>query len=158
MPIVGKNNRITIEYKLPNRIKNLINNNFLQDMNDVIDKSYTYKPVAQDYEQIEGTYRWQEAFEYACDNHTYKHMGIGLKRYCKSLKWYDYDLFCDEITQLMIKRLKIERDEHYWDDNVNIFKYKMKLVRKCNDYRVYKKMYSYEDGFKSYKGDDIFKY
>lgn len=156
MPIVSKKNgNAWIEYKLPNRIKNLINDKFLQDMKDAIDKSYTYKPVAQDYEQIEGTYTWQEAFHYACDNHTYKHMGIGLKRYCKSLKWYDYDLFCDEITQLMIKKMNIENDEHYWNEDDD---YKMKLVRICDGYRVYEKFYSYEIGFDEFKGDDFFKY
>ena len=52
---------------------------------------------------IEGTYGWQEAFDYACTRNNLPHVSD----FVDSLEWYEYDLFCDIFSSILLERKEI---------------------------------------------------
>ena len=52
---------------------------------------------------IEGTYGWQEAFDYACTRNNLPHVAD----FVDSLEWYEYDLFCDIFSSILLERKEI---------------------------------------------------
>ena len=52
---------------------------------------------------IEGTHGWQEAFDYACTRNNLPHVAD----FVDSLSWYEYDLFCDIFSNILLERKEI---------------------------------------------------
>lgn len=167
MPIVGKLNHPTIEYKIPNRIKNLFTDDFLTDFVCEVNKTFNINPVEVcnwDYYYITSTYEWCKSLMKACDNHKYKHMGVGIKRYYKSLSWYDSDLFDGDLVDIIVSKGLIRASSYEEYEGENVYKekdgvdYKMKFKAQYNGYKVYEPLMFFEDGFEDFKGDSIYSY
>ena len=98
---------MTKNYKIPNRIKNLCTEEFLeifkQELMKVFDCLDDESTAWSHYFHIESTCGFYDALKIACEKHPYQHMGVGIWRYARSLDWYDGDLFDDELINLMVK-------------------------------------------------------
>ena len=60
----------------------------LRNLIDIID-IYMHSP---------STFGWTKAFYEACDETGL----LELKKYCDALEWYQFDIFCDDISKLCI--------------------------------------------------------
>ena len=102
---------MNINYKMPNRIRKLMNKEFFKTFKDKLDEIFKIEDDLKNnifhYFMLEGTCGFVEAFNYACDNHTYPPNGVGIKRYYKKLDCYDSDLFDDYLVEYMCKALRI---------------------------------------------------
>lgn len=95
------------KYKMPEKIKGMLTKEMLSDfINEFIDVfKLDRKPTYyDDIVYAEGTTGWQVAFNYMCT----KHGLIDVHEYCNNLKWYDYDIFCGELSNLMLDYNLIE--------------------------------------------------
>jgi len=143
-------------YKIPNRVKNFINKDFLIAFKEKLDEIFETKDSLKSnilyYYNLESSNGFAEAFEYTCDNHIQKSNGIGLKRYYKSLVWYNRDQFDENIVDLMVKELGITKatdEDHknyygynnpneilYPEDKFNItWKYEIIQHKSCKHYK-----------------------
>ena len=100
-------------YKIPNRIKNLCTEEFLMVFKQELINKFKYltedSTYWSDYCYVTSTCGFQEALENACVKHPYNHMGKGVMNYVKTLDYYDYDIFCNDLVMLMVKCGVIEK-------------------------------------------------
>lgn len=100
-----------IEYKIPNEYKKMISKEFLayfyEKLREIFHRSiYDLDKVtyANFIIHIESTHGWWTAFDDACNKFNFK----TLKEYSDTLTWYDGDLFCSEIGDMLIKEGIVE--------------------------------------------------
>ena len=89
-----------------NIIKDISGESFIRDFKYKLCEKFNimYARLGMaDMVYIEGTYGWQEAFDYACTRNNLPHV----KEFVDSLEWYEYDLFCDIFSNILLERKEI---------------------------------------------------
>lgn len=89
------------DYKMPNEIKNKFTKEMLLDFrnkrNEIFDREDHMSNTSWTWE--EGTGGWSMAFEYMC-----KKYGLNdILDYIGNLKWYDYDSFNSQLSDIMVE-------------------------------------------------------
>jgi len=115
MPIIGSGKNARFSYKIPNRIKALMSDQFLKDFKLELHKIFPISDDAtywSDYSHVATTFGWNQAFNKACEKHGSN--GVGLQRYYNKLPWYDSDLFDDEMLLIMVKK-RLIKEGHNWE-------------------------------------------
>lgn len=139
-----------MNYKMPNRIKNLCTKEFLivfkKELMKVFDFITEDSTAWSDYFHVESTGGFYTALENACNNHPYRHMGIGIWRYARSLDWYDGDLFDDELINLMVKHNiikagSVEDYESGYDDYYKNTECETIYIKDISGGKVYRREY-----------------
>ena len=103
-----------MKYKMPKEIKDKLTKEVLSDFPNKFIDVFNLEPNSTltyygDMAYSEGTYGWQKAFDYACEKH-----GLNdVIEYVDELEWYDYDLFCGEVSDLLLEYGLIEEGEQY---------------------------------------------
>lgn len=115
-----------MEYGLPNDIKDLITNDVLllfaenlkrnwcdeiSDINNLTAWNFYY--------HVESTVGWSKCFDEALLQNGDDYTIDRIMGYQKNLDWYEWDIFCNEITQLMIDRgiiIEGREEENYYLD------------------------------------------
>lgn len=104
MPIVGDKDNVHIEYSIPDKIKNLITDEFLKEFRNQLLRIHKYWSINTFAEEgipmNTSTAGWYAAFGKACmltNNED-------LFNYWRKLEWYDSDLFDGELAELLIER------------------------------------------------------
>lgn len=114
-----------MEYELPNDIKDLITNDILLLFVENLKRDYYYSisdinnlTAWNFYYHVEYTVGWSKCFDEALLQNADDYAIDRIMKHQKSLDWYDWDIFCNNITQLMIHRgIIIEgSEEDYYKD------------------------------------------
>ncbi|PZT57414.1 hypothetical protein DN757_01795 [Paenibacillus silvae] len=111
MPITDKG----YEYQMPDGIRNQLTKGFLEllhlgvsnwykNKHDMTDEEFDYMNF---YVYTEGNGIWSDSFEEVCSNMNKQ----WLAEYFKHLPWYESDLFCGEVGEMMIKLGVIKEGE-----------------------------------------------
>jgi len=108
------------EYKMPSEIKSRFTMDmmkyFTYKFTEIFKHASTSTPLSYyDFVYEEGTAGWQEAFDAMCREYGLDDVAV----YVDNLEWYDYDWFCGEFTEMLLrKRLVVddlgEQDEWEW--------------------------------------------
>ena len=96
------------EYKIPQEIKARLTKEFTEDFLDKLIAVFNLEQSKLCFEylfNLESTYGWVDAFEYACQ----KHKMEDVLAYYNELEWFDSDLFDDEFASL-IKKYKLVKE------------------------------------------------
>ncbi|RNB59441.1 hypothetical protein EDM57_04680 [Brevibacillus gelatini] len=98
------------EYQMPDGIRNQLTKELLIDFHNNLVKIFKpteYIDYINFYIYIESTFGWDEAFKEACKVHNKE----WLYEYSRHLPWYEHDLFCDDVGELMVQLEVIEEGE-----------------------------------------------
>lgn len=104
MPIVGEKENVHVEYSIPENIKDLITDEFLQEFRNQLIRIHGYWSIETFAEEgiptNTSTRGWYAAFGKAClltNNEE-------LFDYWRALPWYDSDIFDGELAEMLIER------------------------------------------------------
>ena len=104
MPIVGEKENIHVEYSMPENIKALITDEFLQEFRNQLIRIHEYWSIDTFAEEgvpmNTSTSGWYAALGKAClltNNEE-------LFNYWRTLSWYDSDIFDGELAEMLIER------------------------------------------------------
>lgn len=135
MPITQKG----IEYDIPREWLEKIDLSFLKELRkefyriQKLSLDQFYHDALLHYESTAG---WGVAFKLAC----IKTNKLDLYNYSKQLEWYDYDIFCSLISELMVQN-KLLIDNSFEDlvinfisQELNIPQDEIKICFKCGEY------------------------
>ena len=109
MPIVESKGSVHFEYEIPESIKCIITEDFLEELRNQLFKICEYLGLdtpAEDFFMYTSTFGWETAFGKACllTNNT------ELLNYSETLPWYDSDMFNDELVEMLFDRHFIPRN------------------------------------------------
>lgn len=96
------------KYKIPQEIREKLTKEFAEDFLDKLTVIFDLNQTTFCFDylfNLESTYGWADAFEYACQ----KHKMEDVLAYYNELEWFDSDLFDDEFASL-IKKYKLVKE------------------------------------------------